>query len=77
VAVHETMAMDKAVEMALSLVDIEDTLIIVTADHGHTMSMGGYQTRGADIRGIQEYCKSLEVSKEIGQFHLSRPCNCE
>ena len=52
-ALHETMAMDKAVEMALSLVNIEETLIIVTADHGHTMSMGGYQTRGADIRGIQ------------------------
>ncbi len=49
---HETMALDKAVEKALSMVDTKETLIIVTADHGHTMSMSGYQTRGADIRSM-------------------------
>jgi alkaline phosphatase len=50
-AMHETMAFDRAIEKALSMVDIDETLIIVTADHGHTMSMSGYQTRGSDIRG--------------------------
>ena len=45
------MAFDRAIEKALDMVEISETLIIVTADHGHTMSMSGYQSRGADIRG--------------------------
>ena len=49
---HETMAMDLAIETAFNMTDPRDTLIIVTADHGHTMAMAGYQNRGADIRGI-------------------------
>ena len=48
----ETMVLDDAVEMALSLVSTDDTLVIVTSDHSHTMTMGGYQTRGSDIRGL-------------------------
>ena len=52
VALHETMAFDKAIETALSMVNLDETLVIVTADHGHTMTMAGYPQRGADIRGI-------------------------
>ena len=48
---HETMAFDRAIARALEMVNTDETLIIVTADHGHTMSMSGYQTRGVDIRG--------------------------
>ena len=48
----ETMALDEAVETALNLVSTDDTLVIVTSDHSHTMSMGGYQSRGSDIRGL-------------------------
>jgi alkaline phosphatase len=48
----ETMIFDEAVEMALSLVSTDDTLIIITSDHSHTMTMGGFQTRGSDIRGL-------------------------
>ena len=51
-ALLETMVLDEAVETALSLIDTKETLIIVTSDHSHTMSMGGYQTRGADVRGV-------------------------
>ena len=48
----ETMVLDEAVEAALDLVNTEETLIIVTADHSHTMTMGGNQKRGSDIRGV-------------------------
>jgi len=48
---HETMAFDRAISRATELVNFEDTLVVVTADHGHVMTMAGYPTRGADIRG--------------------------
>ena len=50
-ALLETIVLDEAVEMAMTMVNTEETLIIVTADHSHTMTMGGNQKRGSDIRG--------------------------
>ena len=44
--------LDQALNATLAMVDLEETLVVVTADHGHTMSIGGYQSRGADIRGV-------------------------
>lgn len=49
-ALDETVAFDKAIETAYNMVDTDETLIIVTADHGHTMSMSGYPQRGQDVR---------------------------
>ncbi|THD03886.1 alkaline phosphatase [Panacagrimonas perspica] len=50
-ALTETIALSNAVKRAQSLVG-DDTLIIVTADHSHTMSIGGYPSRGNPILGL-------------------------
>ncbi|XP_064108445.1 alkaline phosphatase-like [Macrobrachium nipponense] len=51
-ALDEAVAMDRAVEEALRLTSREDTLIVVTADHAHTMSISGYPARGQEIIGL-------------------------
>ena len=52
-ALSETVAMDSAIEATLEMLgdELDDTLIIVTADHAHAMSISGYADRGTDIRG--------------------------
>lgn len=53
-ALTETVAMAEAVEVANKMTNVNETLIVVTADHGHTMSMGGYQKRGNPIFGLTD-----------------------
>ena len=68
IALDETLALDQAVQKALdTLAKLgikEETLVIVTADHGHTMTLPGYPARGADLGGflgINEVDGSLET----------------
>ncbi|GBP05328.1 Membrane-bound alkaline phosphatase [Eumeta japonica] len=50
-ALDETVEYAKAVKKARALTDEEDTLIVVTSDHAHTMTVAGYPSRGNDILG--------------------------
>ena len=50
-ALTETIELSNAVRAALGRVDLAETLVLVTADHGHTLTMGGYPTRGNPILG--------------------------
>ena len=43
------MALDEAVKTALGKVDLSDTLIVVTADHDHTMTINGYSAKGSKV----------------------------
>ncbi|EDV26294.1 Alkaline phosphatase, tissue-nonspecific isozyme [Trichoplax sp. H2] len=53
-ALVETVAMADAVDVANKMTNPNETLVVVTADHGHTMSMGGYQKRGNPIFGLTD-----------------------
>jgi alkaline phosphatase len=44
---------DNAIGKALDMTSTNDTLILVTADHSHTFSLGGNSVRGNDILGIR------------------------
>merc|ERR1719266_1602140 len=50
-AMEETLALEEAVEVAMSLTKREETLIIVTADHSHAVTINGYPKRGNSILG--------------------------
>jgi alkaline phosphatase len=51
-ALVETLALEAALLAALPLVDLADTLLVLTADHSHVMTLGGLATpRGNPILG--------------------------
>lgn len=54
-ALADTIEMARAVAVADRLTSDEDTLIIVTADHSHVMTIGGYVKRGNPILGKAIY----------------------
>jgi len=57
-ALGDTVAFADAVAAAVEATDERDTLIIVTADHGHTLSLAGYARRGAPILGLADMAKN-------------------
>lgn len=54
--INEVIEMDEAVSLALSTLNLEETLILVTADHSHTLTFSGYPPRGNDIFGMYNVC---------------------
>jgi predicted AlkP superfamily pyrophosphatase or phosphodiesterase len=51
ISLDETVEFAKAIEAAVDLTSEDDTLIVVTSDHSHTLSLSGYAVRGNNIFG--------------------------
>ncbi|QGX39219.1 alkaline phosphatase [Permianibacter aggregans] len=66
-ALLETIEFAKAVQTAKDLTAGHDTLIVVTADHGHTLQFSGYARRGNPILGKVESIEAhaLEGKQEV------------
>jgi len=50
-ALTDTIAMSEAVQAAVDATSADDTTILVTADHSHTLTFAGYPLRGNPILG--------------------------
>ncbi len=50
-ALTETIEMSRAVQAAIDTADMDNTLILVTADHSHVFTIAGYPKRGNPILG--------------------------
>jgi alkaline phosphatase len=53
-ALTDTIELSNAVRTATQKINLDETLIIVTADHSHTFTMGGYPIRGNNILGLTQ-----------------------
>jgi alkaline phosphatase len=51
-ALSENVEFSNAIRAAVAKVNLDDTLVIVTADHSHSLTMIGYSARGNDILGL-------------------------
>lgn len=63
-ALTDTIELSNAVRTAQSKVNLNDTLIVVTADHSHTFVISGYPARGNNILGlVREVDDKGEISE--------------
>ncbi|EZA61510.1 Alkaline phosphatase, tissue-nonspecific isozyme [Ooceraea biroi] len=63
-ALLETVRFSDAVNATLAMIDINDTLVIVTSDHTHSMSFNGYSDRGSSILG--KTARAMDLSYSTG-----------
>lgn len=58
-ALDETVEFSNAIKLGVEMTNRDDTLIVVTSDHSHTMSVSGYPDRGNPIFGLNNYLSDV------------------
>ena len=73
-ALQDTVELSNAVRAAVKKVNLDDTLIIVTADHSHTLTIMGYPARGNNILGlVREIGGDGNLEADYKHDKLGRP----
>ena len=73
-ALSDTIALSDAVRIAMDKVDRANTLIVVTADHSHTLTISGYAKRGNPILGTSVGINwSGDGADQLSKDALGRP----
>lgn len=71
-ALDETVQFSQAIARALEMTNPENTLIVVTSDHAHTMSISGYPKRGNNILKLNTMKSDIgESAKERAQIEMN------
>ncbi|XP_076394292.1 alkaline phosphatase-like [Megachile rotundata] len=66
-ALDETLSLEEAVRAVIKEVDLSETLLVVTADHSHVLTLGGLGTR----RGNPIFGSDSQVSDVDGQLYTT------
>lgn len=64
-ALQDAVAFDNAIKTALAKVDLSNTLIVVTADHDHTMTFNGYSAKGNNILDLVKEGPEKTIKRDI------------
>lgn len=72
-ALTETVSFDDAIDRAGQLTSDKDTLTLVTADHSHVFTFGGYPLRGSSVFGRPGAGGAAAALAPGPPF--ARPCN--
>ena len=75
-ALADTKAFDDAVAAVIDRVrtfdpELKETLIVVTADHDHTMAFNGYGQRGTDVLGLNHSYVDGKPSRDVNGVHYT------
>ena len=72
-ALVDTLALDEAVSAALSMTDASNSLLVVTSDHSHVFTFGGFPKRGNHILGTDSKVSDVDSLPYTSLLYANGP----